>query len=62
MLKRQHKNKINSSKRSMSLPDSRYLTTNIPEYSNTDEAQEKDLKNKFMQMTEVLKEEIKKIP
>ena len=39
----------------------RQSTAGRPEYSNTAEAPEKDLKNSFMKIIEVLKEEMKKV-
>ena len=39
----------------------RQSTAGRPEYSNTAEAPEKDLKNNFMKIMEVLKEEMKKV-
>lgn len=45
----------------MSPPESTHPTTASSEYSNTTEAQEKDLKSKIMKMIEVLKEPLKEI-
>jgi hypothetical protein len=41
----------------MTPTEPRYLTTASPEYSNTAEAQENNLKNNFMTMIELSKEE-----
>lgn len=40
-------------------PESSHPTAASPKYSNTEEAQENDLKINFMIMTEILKEEMK---
>ena len=42
----------------MTPSESRYPMTARPEYSNTAEAQENDLKNNFMKMIEILKDSI----
>lgn len=44
----------------MSPPDLSYLTTASPEYSNTAEAQTKDVKSNYMKIIEFLKEEVNK--
>lgn len=43
----------------MTLLEPHCYTTARPEYPNTDETEVNNLKNSFMKMTEVLKEEIK---
>lgn len=52
----QGKNTTNNSQGSMSLPKPNYRTTAGPEYSNTDKAQENNLKTVFGEMLEIPKE------
>jgi hypothetical protein len=60
MPKHQHKNTITSRATCLHQSSDILLQQNIIEYSNIAEAQEKDLKMNYKQMTEVLKEEMNK--
>ena len=60
MPKHKCKNTINDSQDNMSPAEPNNPTTASPEYSNTAETQDKDLKTHLMKMTEVLKEEVNK--
>jgi hypothetical protein len=60
MLRHWCKNIINNTQGNISPLEPRYRTTAGPEYSNIHEAQEIDLKNTFMNIREMLKEEMNK--
>ncbi|ERE70014.1 olfactory receptor [Cricetulus griseus] len=60
MGRRQYKNTSNNRKTNMTPPESRDSTPARHEHPNTEEAEESNLKNNFVEMIESLKEEIKK--
>ncbi|ERE91606.1 hypothetical protein H671_1g0824 [Cricetulus griseus] len=60
MRKQQYKNTSNNRKTNMTPPESRDSTPARHEHLNTEEAEESNLKNNFMQMIETLREEIRK--
>ncbi|ERE84459.1 GTPase IMAP family member 3-like protein [Cricetulus griseus] len=60
MGRRQYKNTSNNRKTNMTPQESRDSTPARHEHSNTEEAEESNLKNNFTQMIENLKEEIRK--
>jgi hypothetical protein len=60
MAKGQHKNTINKSQDNIAPPEFIYLTTKSPEYSNTAEALENNIKSNLTKMIEDFKEEINK--
>ncbi|ERE67187.1 GTPase IMAP family member 3-like protein [Cricetulus griseus] len=60
MGRRQYKNTSNNRKTNMMPPESRDSTPVRPKHTNTDGAEENNLKNNFMQIIETLREEMRK--